>query len=87
MLAVVNPLLPAWYDVVWSAAAAVGLALLLAAIISIARHARPLSWGAFALWILVVLVAPVLGPLLWFVVGRASARSAASNVSSRRASA
>lgn len=49
-----------------------GSVLFVAAVVSIAR--TPYSSGiAQAVWILIVLAFPVLGPVLWFLVGKGSA--------------
>ncbi len=44
------------------------------ALVSILRT-RPASGTETVLWILIVLVAPLLGALLWFAIGRRSART------------
>ncbi len=44
------------------------------ALVSILRT-RPASGTETVLWILIVLVAPLLGALLWFAIGRRSARA------------
>ena len=46
-----------------------GLVPAVVALVSIARS-RPLSGTETVLWILAVLVAPLLGALLWFAIGR-----------------
>jgi hypothetical protein len=51
------------------------LALWVGAVASISASAV-LSSTAKAVWILITLVFPVLGPLVWFVSGRSTARSA-----------
>lgn len=47
------------------------------AVIGIARN-RTLTGLTKAVWVLIVLAFPLLGPLLWFVVGRRSAPHAPS---------
>lgn len=77
MSASVNPLLPTAYDLIWSGIVAVLLAVTVAAIVSIVRHAKQLSGASYVLWVLVVLLAPVLGVALWFVFGRPKVRETA----------
>ncbi|WP_413316497.1 PLDc N-terminal domain-containing protein [Agrococcus sp. 1P02AA] len=72
-----NPLLPATYDVVWSLVVIVVVALAAAALWQILR-ARELSGTHVLLWVLIVLVAPVVGALGWFVLGRPRRRANAS---------
>lgn len=43
------------------------------AAVSIARH-RAASGLEKAVWVLVILAFPLLGPLLWFVIGRRGGR-------------
>lgn len=64
-----NPLIPAAYDVVWSLLAAAVIAYSLAAFISLLRT-RGLNGGRFLVWLLLVLMAPVLGATAWFCYGR-----------------
>jgi hypothetical protein len=75
----VNPLLPAWYDIAWSVTAVVAFAVLLIALISLARVARSLSSSQALAWTLVTLFVPVLGPLAWLFIGRRSATASAGN--------
>lgn len=70
----VNPLIPAPYDLIWSGMVAVMFALMVAAIVSVVRHAKHLSALAYVLWILVVLSLPLLGSALWFAFGRQAVR-------------
>jgi hypothetical protein len=65
-----NPLLPAAYDIAWSAASVVVLVLLIAALVSIARVAKRLTSGQALGWTLVVLLLPVVGAAAWFAIGR-----------------
>lgn len=66
-----NPLAPGIMGLTLLALAVLALALFVAAVISIAR-ARRLGGVAQAVWVLIVLAFPVLGPVLWFVIGRSS---------------
>jgi Phospholipase_D-nuclease N-terminal len=52
------------------------LALWVGAVVSITASAG-LSATAKAVWILIALIFPVLGPLVWFVSGRSTARTPA----------
>jgi len=74
----VNPLLPAGYDVAWTAIV-VALAALTATALWQALRSRAHSGGQQLLWALVILAAPVLGALAWFVLGRPKRRSAAAS--------
>lgn len=58
----VNPLVPPVYDVVWSLALVCSLALLVVALIQIARVVE-LSSTAREVWVLIVLAAPIVGPI------------------------
>jgi hypothetical protein len=53
-----NPLIPAGYDIVWSAIAVVLLALMILALVSLARSAKRLSGVQGLLWTLVVIAVP-----------------------------
>lgn len=66
-----NPLLPAAFDVTWSALVLVlvPLVLFVIAAVSVMRSPR-YTGGGKALWVLVLWALPVLGPIGWFVVGR-----------------
>lgn len=67
-----NPLIPAWYDIVWSGAAALLLALMIVALVSIARSAKQLTSRQALGWTLLAILLPVVGPLSWFAIGRRS---------------
>ena len=62
-----NPVIPAASDIVWSVVAAAVFTIM--AIISMMR-ARHVSGLRFLVWFLLVLVAPVLGAAAWFAYGR-----------------
>ena len=64
-----NPLLPAGYDVVWTLVL-VGLAALTVAALWQALRSKAHTGGQQLLWALVIVVAPVLGSLAWFVLRR-----------------
>ena len=69
----VNPLIPAEYDWAWSIALVVVVLaqaiLVIAAVVSVLASPR-YTGGGKLLWIAVVLLAPFLGPLGWFLGGR-----------------
>jgi hypothetical protein len=67
-----NPLLPASTDVLWmTALGAVGVALAVLWAVALLQISRAtLSDTARALWVLIVLVAPFLGAIAWFAIGR-----------------
>jgi len=66
----VNPLMPAPYDLVWSAVALVAFGFAVSAIGSLSRHARHLPSTVVLMWALVISVVPVLGPVSWLAAGR-----------------
>ena len=76
---VVNPLLPAWYDVIWSVGGLVIFVLLaavwVAALLSIQRHSDRLPAAATAVWVGIVIFAHLLGAIAWFTIGRNQARN------------
>ena len=77
-----NPLIPAGYDFAWTAVCVVMLALLLWALVSLARHAKALTATQALAWTLVAILVPVAGPLCWLFIGR---RAAAPRAAERRA--
>ena len=69
-----NPLLPAWYDLLWSGITVALLALTVVAFVSFFR--TPLDSRLQALgWALLILLVPVVGPTAWFALGRPAARA------------
>jgi hypothetical protein len=68
-----DSLLPEGYDVLWAVwilvVAIIPVVLFIAALVSILRSIR-YTGGGKLLWIVVVLLAPFLGPLGWFLAGR-----------------
>lgn len=64
-----NPLLPAWYDLVWSGFAVVAIALVVATFVSIGR-AKDVTGTRALVWILVVLCLPFAGTVAWFLWGK-----------------
>ncbi|MFV0286306.1 MAG: PLD nuclease N-terminal domain-containing protein [Demequina sp.] len=72
----VNPLIPTTYDVVWPVLAAAVLVVTISAAVSVVRHQRVLSSLATAVWLLVILCAPLLGGIAWFLAGRRQAQDA-----------
>jgi hypothetical protein len=62
-----EPLVPNWGMMALPLIA--GLALFAVALVSIARNSTYSSGGTFV-WALLVLALPVLGPVLWFLIGR-----------------
>ena len=79
-LDIVNPILPAWYDAWFSLVPVLVGVLWISALISIARRAPRLHGLEAIGWFLFVTIAPVAGPLLWFLVGRRLACLYAINV-------
>ena len=62
-----EPLVPDWSIMALPLIA--GVVLFIVALVSIARN-RTYSSGGTVVWALLVLALPVLGPVLWFVIGR-----------------
>ena len=73
MASLANPLLPAGYDIVWSVIVVLGAALLVVALVSLARAAKHLTTTQSLCWTLITLLIPVVGPIAWLFIGRASA--------------
>lgn len=65
-----NPLIPTAYDVAWTAAVVVALALLVIALVSIGRNRQTLTSLQALVWTLLVILLPFVGPLAWLVAGR-----------------
>ena len=65
-----NPLIPAGYDIAWSGLTLLVIALIVAALVSLARAARLLASVQALAWTLVVLFVPVLGAIAWLSIGR-----------------
>lgn len=60
-----NPLLPAAYDIVWSCVVLLMIALLIWALIGIARSG--IDPRVRLAWALVVVLLPLVGPICWLV--------------------
>ena len=67
-----EPLIPAFYDMVWSGFVVIALVALVVALVQIKRvkRAPSLSSTARAIWVLIALFAPIAGPVIWYFVGR-----------------
>jgi ABC-type molybdate transport system permease subunit len=63
----VNPLVPSWG--IMGFLLILNAILFIAALVSIARN-RTHTTGGTVVWALIVLAVPVLGSVLWFLVGR-----------------
>ena len=70
-----NPLIPVWFDLAWSGFVLCALVLLVLALVQIARTPELSSTGR-AIWVLIVLFVPIVGPVVWFSIGRRSLVSA-----------
>lgn len=64
-----DPLLPPHWESTALLAGGVLIALVVVAVISLSRDRRYTAVQRL-LWLLVIMAAPVLGPLLWLAVGR-----------------
>ncbi|HAG59124.1 MAG TPA: hypothetical protein DCR15_19325 [Arthrobacter bacterium] len=62
-----NPLVPSWG--IMGFLLILNAILFVAALVSIARN-RTNTTGATVVWALIVLAVPVLGSVLWFLIGR-----------------
>jgi uncharacterized membrane protein YhaH (DUF805 family) len=67
-----NPLLPAGYDIAWTTISVLPIALVLVALVSIARSAKRLTSTQALIWTLVAIFVPVVGPIAWLSIGRRS---------------
>lgn len=72
-MAETNVVIPAGYDLAWSLAVLIVIALAVVALISLARSARRLTAGQALVWVLIVLALPVFGALAWLAIGRRDA--------------
>lgn len=61
---------PPLYDVVWSAVPFVLLAVTIAGLVSFARRSPEMPGFESLVWLLIVIVAPLIGTVLWFAIGR-----------------
>lgn len=64
-----NPIVPTHWEFTALLLGGALIALLVVAVISLSRDRR-YTPAQRLLWLLVILVAPVLGPILWLTVGR-----------------
>ncbi|WP_051298268.1 PLD nuclease N-terminal domain-containing protein [Arthrobacter castelli] len=64
-----NPVVPMWFEVAALLPVIVHLVLFVLALISIGRSRRHTS-TAKGVWVLVSILIPLLGPVLWFLIGR-----------------
>lgn len=64
-----NPIVPTQWEFTVLGMGVLALLLFVAAVIGIVRS-HHLTGPAQALWVLVVLAFPVIGSLLWFLIGR-----------------
>lgn len=79
MTQIVNPLLPAGYDFVWSVVMVAIVVLMVVALVSLMRLAKSITPGVGLVWALVVLLLPVVGPLAWLGIGRRTVIGAREN--------
>lgn len=67
IIAAANPLLPAGYDVIWTIAIVLVASLAVVAMAQLVR-AKHVRGTEAAIWVLVILALPVVGPAAWFAV-------------------
>ena len=60
-----------WHLLIIIVVAVVQLVLLIAALVTIVKHPDA-STTAKVIWVLIVVIFPILGPLVWFVTGRSA---------------
>ena len=63
-----NPIMPMWFELAVLLPLVLHLVLLVSALISVGRSRHTAT--AKGVWVLITLAVPVLGPLLWFFMGR-----------------
>lgn len=73
----ISPLLPTYYDIMWSVGTVAILIMLVVALISIGRRSKLLSATQALIWTLLVIFLPLVGPLAWLAVGRRTASALA----------
>lgn len=66
-----EPLIPASFDIAWTSVLVIAVVALVVALVQI-RRAPSLSSTARAIWVFIVLFAPIAGPVVWFIIGRRS---------------
>ena len=67
-----NPILPAGSDIAWTTISFLFVALIVVALVSLARTAKRLTSTQALIWALVTIFVPVVGPLTWLFIGRRS---------------
>lgn len=70
-----NPLIPAGYDIAWAVISILALALVVLALLSLARAAKNLTALQGLAWTLIVLFVPIVGPTAWLAIGRQAKKS------------
>ncbi|WP_084037832.1 PLDc N-terminal domain-containing protein [Demequina sp. NBRC 110053] len=65
-----SPLVPVTYDALWGFLALGLVVITVAAVISQLRHSSVLSGRVLAVWLVITVVFPPLGGIVWFVAGR-----------------
>ena len=68
----VNPIIPVGYDIAWTMVSVLVIALVVVALVSMARIAQRLTAAQALVWALVTIFVPVVGPLAWLSAGRRS---------------
>lgn len=67
-----NPILPTGYDIAWTMVLFLVIALIVVALVSLARTAKRLTSTQALIWALVTILVPVIGPVAWLSIGRRS---------------
>ena len=68
----INPIIPVGYDIAWTMFSVLIIALVVVALVSMARTAKRLTSAQAMIWALVTIFVPVVGPLVWLSIGRRS---------------
>ncbi|MBD5382065.1 PLD nuclease N-terminal domain-containing protein [Clavibacter sepedonicus] len=58
-----------FYDAFWSVAIGTTALLAVIALIQVVRRRSTITTNSAAIWIIVILIAPIVGALMWFLVG------------------
>lgn len=63
-------MVPVTYDVVMTLVPVVILGIMVVALVSVSRMSKHLTLGQLSTWMLIVIFAPVVGPVVWLTLGR-----------------
>lgn len=66
-----------WFDIAWTLALIVVVPMLILSVIQVVRS-RALSWLGKVIWLLVIVLVPIIGSVLWFAFKPATVAARAS---------